>query len=120
MGRNGVFCPAETPEGHNVGFVKNMSIGALVTVATDTLAIERIMLNSIDVDSERKIPDGNLVMLNYVVLGSTMNGAKLVEMLRQKMDGVFHPHTSVIWDIVARDPSFYRRWTSDPPLLQTR
>jgi DNA-directed RNA polymerase beta subunit len=24
-------------EGHNVGFVKNMSIGALVTVATDTL-----------------------------------------------------------------------------------
>jgi DNA-directed RNA polymerase beta subunit len=32
----GVFCPAETPEGHNVGFVKNMSIGALVTVATDT------------------------------------------------------------------------------------
>jgi DNA-directed RNA polymerase beta subunit len=21
----GVFCPAETPEGHNVGFVKNMS-----------------------------------------------------------------------------------------------
>jgi DNA-directed RNA polymerase II subunit RPB2 len=36
MGRMGVFCPAETPEGHNVGFVKNMSIGALVTVATDT------------------------------------------------------------------------------------
>jgi DNA-directed RNA polymerase II subunit RPB2 len=101
----GVFCPAETPEGHNVGFVKNMSIGALVTVATDTLAIERIMLNSIDVDSRAKIPDGgNLVMLNYVVLGSTMNGAKLVEMLRQKkMDGVFHPHTSVIWDIVSRE-----------------
>jgi hypothetical protein len=43
-------------------------------------------------------------MLNYVVLGSTMNGAKLVEMLRQKkMDGVFHPHTSVIWDIVSRE-----------------
>jgi DNA-directed RNA polymerase beta subunit len=33
--------------------------------------IERIMLNSIDVDSRAKIPDGgNLVMLNYVV-GST-------------------------------------------------
>jgi hypothetical protein len=32
-----------------------------------------------------------------------MNGAKLVEMLRRRRDGVFHPHTSVIWDIVSRE-----------------
>jgi DNA-directed RNA polymerase beta subunit len=91
----GVFCPAETPEGHNVGFVKNMSIGALVTTDTDR---ENVLLNSIDVDPEPKIPDGgNLVMLNYVVLGSTMRGSKLVECsARKKTEGIFHPHTSVI------------------------
>jgi hypothetical protein len=55
MGRNGeYFVRLRRLKGHNVGFVKNMSIGALVTVATDTLTIERIMLNSIDVDSERR------------------------------------------------------------------
>jgi hypothetical protein len=47
MGRNGeYFVRLRRLKGHNVGFVKNMSIGALVTVRRILLTIERIMLKT--------------------------------------------------------------------------
>jgi DNA-directed RNA polymerase II subunit RPB2 len=101
----GIFCPAETPEGHNVGFVKNMAVGAMVTVASDTVLLEQIVASVITVDPVARIPRGGvLVLLNYVVVGSTLDGAGVVgELRRRKLEGVIHPHTAIVWDIVARE-----------------
>jgi hypothetical protein len=61
------------------------------------------MLNSIDVDSRAKIPDGgNLVMLNYVVLDLHDERCQTGRDAPPE-DGRCFPPTSVIWDIVSRE-----------------
>jgi hypothetical protein len=92
--------PAETPEGHNVGFGEKYVDWSAQT--TDTGATRMFYLAPIDVDPIAQIPERRqFALLNYVVLGSTMRGSELVEFATQEkrpkafsIHNVDHPGTS--------------------------
>ena len=101
----GIFCPAETPEGHSVGVVKNMSLGVRVSLPTDPSMCAMLLesgscgqLISLSDPVARFLPT---VSINYSPIGRTSDPHGLVKAARQlRRSGVFHAHTSVVYDAV--------------------
>jgi DNA-directed RNA polymerase II subunit RPB2 len=114
----GFICPAETPEGHSVGVVKNMATTALVSIASDPLIV-REKLNDIgtlqSLESTTAIEKfrGTRVFLNGVWIGTLTSAdtPKTVDALRKaKRAGIIHIHTSIIWKMNMRE-----LWLSTEP-----
>jgi len=103
----GFICPAETPEGHSVGVVKNMATTSIVSIYSNPILVEEFLkdLNCLDrlestSASEKHL--GTRVFLNGVWIGmlSPSVTSKTIDTLRKaKRSGLIHIHTSIIWKI---------------------
>jgi DNA-directed RNA polymerase II subunit RPB2 len=114
----GYICPAETPEGHSVGVVKNMATTALVSIASDPMLVKEKLkdigtLQSLESTSAIEKFTGTRVFLNGVWIGTLTSAdtPKTVDALRKaKRAGIIHIHTSIIWKMNMRE-----LWLSTEP-----
>jgi len=96
----GFVCPVETPEGHSVGIVKNMSLLTSVTqhIPSNTVLHflrENSKLEWIDTP---KVYTGTSITVNGVIVGYTHDPNTVVTQLRKaKQTHRLHPHISVAW-----------------------
>jgi DNA-directed RNA polymerase II subunit RPB2 len=114
----GYVCPAETPEGHSVGVVKNMSTTATVSIASEsTIVRDKLIeigtLRRLEATTAHEKFYETRVFLNGVWLGTlkSEDTIKTVDILRKaKRAGVLHIHTSIIWKLNLRE-----LWLSTEP-----
>lgn len=103
----GYICPCETPEGHGVGIVKSIAMGASISMGfpaqpvLDTLAGMTDTLQTIEeVPYASLSPRHVFVYVNGAPIAVTTQPAEVVARLRGfKHSGVWHPHTTIAWDI---------------------
>jgi DNA-directed RNA polymerase beta subunit len=102
----GYCCPAETPEGHSVGVVKNLASTASVTLPSSPAPILKILYDELKM---KHLPDTTSVekksalrvIVNGAWIGTLPGGADApssVDALRRaKRAGRIHPHTSIVY-----------------------
>jgi len=96
----GFVCPVETPEGHSVGIVKNMSLLTSVTqhVPSNTVLHYLQECDGITWITDAKVYEGTAITLNGVMIGYTNSPHEIVSQLRSaKHSFRLHPHISVAW-----------------------
>ena len=97
----GVFCPAETPEGHSVGVVKNMALGVRVTLPVDpAFCVRALRAHSCGrlLSTESR---GVLVSVNYAPIGrvAIQDADQCLDRLRaMRRCGTMHAHASIVHD----------------------
>jgi DNA-directed RNA polymerase II subunit RPB2 len=107
----GYICPCETPEGHSVGVVKNLSTTTIVSIGSDPETVRMrirdmstfVPLHSSTISEKHT---GTRVFVNGVWIGvfSAVNTAEAVDILRKaKRSGLIHIHTGIIWKAVLRE-----------------
>jgi DNA-directed RNA polymerase II subunit RPB2 len=104
----GIFCPAETPEGHSVGVVKNMSLGVRVSLPVDPqMCIQLIVSGACGevqpLDSytqhAQDTQDTAVICVNYSPTARTCDPWGCAKALRKlRRGGCLHPHTSIVYD----------------------
>jgi DNA-directed RNA polymerase II subunit RPB2 len=102
----GFICPAETPEGHSVGVVKNLSSTSTVTLPSSPNPVLRVLYDELGM---KHLPDTTAagkhgVLRVYVngawigTLGDQKDAPKCVAALRRaKRAGRIHPYTSIVY-----------------------
>lgn len=101
----GYICPSETPEGHSVGVVKNMSSTSLVSIYSNPRCVRDYLLNlgtlkdllSSTIHEKHK---STRMFLNGAWIGTVSpdDTNRTVKMLRNaKRSGQIHIHTGIIW-----------------------
>ena len=107
----GFICPAETPEGHSVGVVKNMATTTSVSIASNPFVVKEfikdteLMMSLYDTSASEKYT-GTRIFLNGVWIGvvSTENTVNFIDHLRKaKRSGMIHIHTSIQWKMALRE-----------------
>ena len=96
----GFVCPVETPEGHSVGIVKNMSLLTSVTqhVPSSTVLHYLQDFEGITWIDTPQVYHGTAITLNGVIIGYTKNPHGLVTKMRAaKHSFRLHPHISIAW-----------------------
>ncbi len=101
----GFICPAETPEGHSVGVVKNMATTAIVSIFSNPRTVFDFLmklgkLRVLQAASLVEKHHGVRVFLNGAWIGMLLgqDAPFVVEELRKaKRDCQLHPHTGIIW-----------------------
>tara|TARA_R100001163_G_C5068378_1_gene208532 strand:- start:2687 stop:7705 length:5019 start_codon:yes stop_codon:yes gene_type:complete len=105
----GYICLNETPEGQQVGIVKNLALTTTVTISSSTLGIKTAlrklkvvtMLNEMD---PRVIYYQVKVFLNGEWLGCTQEPRKIYLMAKRfKRDGTFSPYIGIYWNFEQRE-----------------
>lgn len=99
----GFLCPAETPEGHSVGVVKNLSYLTHVTIPSSVTPLYDYTLPFID-SFESMTPiekhDNVKVFINGCWLGNTKNAMTLYTSLKEKKHkGIINIYTCIVFDI---------------------
>lgn len=107
----GYICPSETPEGHSVGVVKNMSSTAIVSIYSNPRVI-REYFNVLGVLRPLKLVDARHKHMNTRIF---LNGAwigmidtdktldTLAKLKKAKQSGLIHIHTGIIWKPALRE-----------------
>ena len=99
----GYLCPAETPEGHSVGVVKNLSYMTHVTIPSNSQSLyDYITPHIYDFDelSPEGLHGGVKVFINGCWLGIAKNAGELYKSLKHKKHcGIINIYTSIIFDI---------------------
>ena len=103
----GYICPCETPEGHSVGVVKNMSTTAIVSIFSNPRSIFDFIasLGTLDLLNKETIMAKHSdarVFLNGAWLGTMGVEAteKTIKALREaKRSCQLHPQTGIIWKV---------------------
>ncbi len=101
----GYICPSETPEGHSVGVVKNMSSTANVSIYSNAKTVRDYIdtlgvLRALDTTDTREKHTSTRVFLNGAWIGTmpTDGTAKAIAALRKaKRCGRIHIQTGIIW-----------------------
>ena len=96
----GFMCPVETPEGHSVGIVKNMSLLTSISqhVPTNTVLHFLQAQSGIVWIEAPKVYEGSSITLNGVLVGYAPDPYILVTALRgAKRSMRLHPHISIAW-----------------------
>ena len=109
----GFVCPAETPEGHAVGVVKNLSSTAIVSLPMSPEPIVAFLYDELDMKnldqvSRAELFTGTRVLVNGAWIGMLMVNAQgtvdAVAALRAaKQRGRIHIHTSIIYKSSRRE-----------------
>lgn len=96
----GFMCPVETPEGHSVGIVKNMSLLTSISQHVPSSTILHFLQDDktiVWIDTPR-VYIGTSITVNGVIVGYTNSPHELVIALRKaKQVRRIHPHISVAW-----------------------
>ncbi len=116
----GYICPAETPEGHTVGIIKNMSLGCFVTVDTNPEivheALKRLDVIPLNNTSIKSYNTFTKVFVNGVWVGIHKNPKELYTSLRNlKRSCILHIHTGIQWNFMDRE---IRIWTDGGRLIR--
>jgi DNA-directed RNA polymerase II subunit RPB2 len=107
----GYICPSETPEGHSVGVVKNMSSTAIVSiysnpgVVRDYLHTRNVLKPLRSVDAHHKHTNTR-IFLNGAWIGMIDTDKTLdtiASLKKGKMCGLLHIHTGIIWKPALRE-----------------
>jgi DNA-directed RNA polymerase II subunit RPB2 len=107
----GYICPCETPEGHSVGVVKNMSTTAIVSIFSNPRTVSDLLdgLGSLrplrSTTTTEKLLETR-VFLNGAWIGTlaSVDTVRTIEALRSaKRSCEIHPHTGVIWKVGLRE-----------------
>ena len=96
----GFVCPVETPEGHSVGIVKNMSLLTSISqhVPSNTVLHFLQQQTGIDWIESPRVYEGTSITLNGVLVGYASDPYILMTALRHaKRTMRLHPHISVAW-----------------------
>jgi DNA-directed RNA polymerase II subunit RPB2 len=99
----GFLCPAETPEGHSCGLVKNLSYLTHVTIPCNSGSLYEFVEPGVVPFSEMSLDmlyNGVKVFINGSWLGNAKEPLALYRDLKQKKcKGIINVYTSVIFDI---------------------
>ena len=99
----GYLCPAETPEGHSVGVVKNLSYMTHVTIPSNSQSLYDYVTPHIfefDDMSPEGLHGGIKVFINGCWLGNAKNAGELYRSLKHKKhSGIINIYTSITFDI---------------------
>ena len=107
----GYICPSETPEGHSVGVVKNMSSTAIVSIYSNPGVVRDFLLrlgtlhNLKETDARFKHVHTR-VFLNGAWIGMIHTDeslAALRALRKAKQSGMIHIHTGIIWKPALRE-----------------
>lgn len=107
----GYICPCETPEGHSVGVVKNMSTIAIVSIFSNPRTVHDYInttgkLRELKDTTHAEKHTGLRVFLNGAWIGMLLSCdvEPVIEQLRQaKRRCEIHPQTGIIWKIAHRE-----------------
>jgi DNA-directed RNA polymerase II subunit RPB2 len=107
----GYICPCETPEGHSVGVVKNMSTIAIVSIFSNPRSVLEYInttgkLRELRHTTHGEKHTGLRVFLNGAWIGILLSDdvEPVIEQLRQaKRRCEIHPQTGIIWKIAHRE-----------------
>jgi DNA-directed RNA polymerase II subunit RPB2 len=99
----GFLCPAETPEGHSVGIVKNLSYMTTITLPSNSEPIcdyiEPFLIKLDEVSNPYQLFGKVKVFVNGCWKGVTDNPLELYEELRRKKEfGIINIYTSIVFD----------------------
>jgi DNA-directed RNA polymerase II subunit RPB2 len=117
----GYICPSETPEGHTVGIIKNMSLGCFVTIDSNP-EIVHDCLKRLELVST----------LNQFLLNITISTQKYLSMVfgqvstrhlrdfytalkNLKRSCILHIHTAIQWNVIDRE---IKIWTDGGRLVR--
>jgi DNA-directed RNA polymerase II subunit RPB2 len=107
----GYICPAETPEGHSVGVVKNMATTSIVSIFSNPRVVHDFLTayGSLKLLPASSIQDkfkDTRVFLNGAWIG-TLSPSTTVDTVKAlqaaKRECQLHPHTGIIWKINLRE-----------------
>ncbi len=107
----GYICPSETPEGHSVGVVKNMSSTAIVSIYSNAKTIKEFIramgtLKPLEATNIAEKHSSTRLFLNGAWLGTftTDDTPVALELLRKaKRCGRIHVQTGIIWKASLRE-----------------
>jgi DNA-directed RNA polymerase beta subunit len=107
----GFICPSETPEGHSVGVVKNMSSTAIVSIYSNAKTIKEFIqaagsLKPLESTGVAEKHSSTRLFLNGAWLGTLERDDTLpmLELLRKaKRCGRIHVQTGIIWKASLRE-----------------
>ncbi len=105
----GYLCPAETPEGHSVGVVKNLSYMTHVTIPSNSAALydftEPYITAFEDLELDHtSLKNGVKVFVNGCWLGNAAEPLALYKDLKKKKHkGIINIYTSIIFDISRKE-----------------
>ena len=98
----GFLCPAETPEGHSVGVVKNLSYMAHVTLPCDSTTIHQHTKPGVTPCSKltpADLANGVKVFINGCWVGNSPDPLQLFISLREKkLKGIINVYASIVFD----------------------
>ena len=101
----GYVCPSETPEGQQVGLVKNLANSCEITISSNPDIIKELFtdyiidLQDINIYNINKT-DNILVYINGDILGYTFEPAKLIEDFKKyRSELKIDYHASIFWNI---------------------
>jgi len=102
----GYLCPAETPEGHSVGVVKNLSYMTHITLPSNNTNIytyiEPFILNINTIENPqdiKKLHNKVKVIVNGCWIGIANDPMKLYEFLKKKKEqGIINIYSSIVFD----------------------
>ena len=100
----GIICPAETPEGQNIGVVKNMSLMAHITIPSKTepiiCCLEELGMLSLETIRPLDVSMYVKVFINGDWQGIHKEPHKLLEQLKNlRRNGIINIYTSFSWYI---------------------
>ena len=109
----GYIDPAETPEGHAVGIVKNLAMTSRVTIGVGRVLVKKVLdkipgLMKVRRSDPLDISSFPLVLLNGLPLGSVEDPLKFVANARQlRSEGILDKEVSISYDSVDREVQIY-------------
>ena len=113
-------CPAETPEGHAVGCVKNMALTTSISIYSSPVSVYVELENLKTLRLEECQPDDiynkTKIFVNGTWWGVHTNPNQVIKYLRSlRRMGLLHPYTSISWRI---DQNVVEIWTDAGRFLQ--
>lgn len=109
----GYIDPAETPEGHAVGIVKNLAMTSRITTASNRILVKKVLekipgIMKIKKSDPLDISSNPLVLLNGLPLGSVQDPADFVQSARKlRLEGVLEKDVSISFDAADREVQIY-------------
>ena len=107
----GYICPSETPEGHSVGVVKNMSSTAIVSIYSNPKTVREFLdtigtLRPLQMTSVAEKHSSTRLFLNGAWIGTLAIAdtlPTLERLQRAKRSGRIHIQTGIIWRAALRE-----------------
>lgn len=102
----GYICPAETPEGATVGLVKNMAMGCVITLQSNSAPVKewlatRTGITPFTLNNFKDAAGKCIIYVNGDIMGFHIHPDRIYnQFLHLRRAGKFNPYISINWDIL--------------------